>query len=93
PRPARCHHAIRPDTGPVSVIAVNNEIGVVQLLDKMGIGLISLRMLARPVICRHFRVRVEQMSGGGQERVIRSRTVHTPLAVGMGTACLRGFWL
>ncbi|CAD5163078.1 unnamed protein product [Musa acuminata subsp. malaccensis] len=88
PPTTRCRHAIRPDTGPVSVIAVNNEIGVVQLLDKMGIGLISLRMLAHPVICRHFRVRVEpQMSGGGQERVIRSGTVHARLAVGMGTAC------
>ncbi|CAL9107019.1 unnamed protein product, partial [Musa textilis] len=55
---------------------------------KMGIGLISLRKLAHPVICRHFRARVEpQMSCCGQERIIRSGTIITPLAVGMGTAC------
>lgn len=37
---------------------------------------------------RRPRVRVEpQMSGGGQERGIRSGTVPTPLVVGMGAAC------
>lgn len=45
-----------------------------------GIG--ALYMRRRP------RVRVEpQMNGGGQERGIRSGTVATPLAVGMGAAC------
>lgn len=45
-----------------------------------GIG--ALYMRRRP------RVRVEpQMNGGGQERGIRSGTVPTPLAVGMGAAC------
>ncbi|CAL9098699.1 unnamed protein product [Musa textilis] len=39
-------------------------------------------------IRRRPRVWVErQMSGGGQERGIRSGTVPTPLAVGMGAAC------
>ncbi|URE43957.1 DegT/DnrJ/EryC1/StrS aminotransferase family [Musa troglodytarum] len=118
--------AIRPDTGPVSVMAVNNEIGVVQLLEeigricrekgvvfhtdaaqaigkipidveKMGIGLMSLSghkiygpkgVGAALYIRRRPRVWVErQMSGGGQERGIRSGTVPTPLAVGMGAAC------
>lgn len=37
---------------------------------------------------RRPRVRVEALqSGGGQERGIRSGTVPTPLAVGMGEAC------
>ncbi|KAE9466747.1 hypothetical protein C3L33_01339, partial [Rhododendron williamsianum] len=37
---------------------------------------------------RRPRIRVEpQMSGGGQERGIRSGTVPTPLVVGMGAAC------
>ncbi|RYR11290.1 hypothetical protein Ahy_B05g079754 [Arachis hypogaea] len=37
---------------------------------------------------RRPRIRVEpQMNGGGQERGIRSGTVPTPLAVGMGAAC------
>ncbi|CAL9769975.1 unnamed protein product [Musa acuminata subsp. burmannicoides] len=45
-----------------------------------GVGALYIR--------RRSRVRVEpQMSGGGQERGIRSGTVPTPLAVGMGAAC------
>ncbi|RRT56600.1 hypothetical protein B296_00012325 [Ensete ventricosum] len=117
--------AIGPDTGLVSVMAVNNEIGVVQPLEeigricrekgvvfhtdaaqalgkipidveKMGIGLMSLsghkiygpKGVGALYIRRRPRVRVEpQMSGGGQERGIRSGTVPTPLAVGMGAAC------
>lgn len=46
----------------------------------LGIGALYLR--------RRPRVRVEALqSGGGQERGIRSGTVPTPLAVGMGEAC------
>ncbi|KAF3325616.1 cysteine desulfurase 1 [Carex littledalei] len=117
--------AIRPDTGLVSVMAVNNEIGVVQPLEeigricrekgvpfhtdgaqalgkipidveKMGIALMSLsghkiygpKGVGALYLRRRPRVRVEpQMSGGGQERGIRSGTVPTPLVVGMGAAC------
>lgn len=62
----------------------------------MGIGLMSLsghkiygpKGVGALYIRRRPRVRVEpQMSGGGQERGIRSGTVPTPLAVGMGAAC------
>ncbi|XP_008798885.2 cysteine desulfurase, mitochondrial-like [Phoenix dactylifera] len=117
--------AIRPDTGLVSVMAINNEIGVVQPLEdigrickekgvpfhtdaaqalgkipidveKMGIGLMSLsghkiygpKGVGALYLRRRPRIRVEpQMSGGGQERGIRSGTVPTPLVVGMGAAC------
>ncbi|XP_010943368.1 cysteine desulfurase, mitochondrial [Elaeis guineensis] len=117
--------AIRPGTGLVSVMAVNNEIGVVQPLEeigrickekgvpfhtdaaqalgkipidveKMGIGLMSLsghkiygpKGVGALYLRRRPRIRVEpQMSGGGQERGIRSGTVPTPLVVGMGAAC------
>jgi len=45
-----------------------------------GVGALYLR--------RRPRVRVVPVqSGGGQERGIRSGTVPTPLAVGLGTAC------
>ncbi|KAJ6796637.1 putative cysteine desulfurase, mitochondrial [Iris pallida] len=117
--------SIRPDTGLVSVMAVNNEIGVVQPLEeigrickdkgvpfhtdaaqavgkihidveKMGIGLMSIsghkiygpKGVGALYLRRRPRIRVEpQMSGGGQERGIRSGTVPTPLAVGLGAAC------
>ncbi|PKA54229.1 Cysteine desulfurase 1, mitochondrial [Apostasia shenzhenica] len=117
--------AIRPDTGLVSIMAVNNEIGVVQPLedigrickekgvpfhtdaaqavgkipidvDRMGIGLMSLsghkiygpKGVGALYLRRRPRIRVEaQMSGGGQERGIRSGTVPTPLVVGFGKAC------
>ncbi|KAJ6823509.1 putative cysteine desulfurase, mitochondrial [Iris pallida] len=117
--------SIRPDTGLVSVMAVNNEIGVIQPLEeigricrdkgvpfhtdaaqavgkihidveKMGIGLMSIsghkiygpKGVGALYLRRRPRIRVEpQMSGGGQERGIRSGTVPTPLAVGLGAAC------
>ncbi|CAD5184857.1 unnamed protein product [Musa acuminata subsp. malaccensis] len=51
-----------------------------KIYDPKGVGALYIR--------RRPRVRVEpQMSGGGQERGIRSGTVPTPLAVGMGAAC------
>ncbi|KAJ0963327.1 hypothetical protein J5N97_028449 [Dioscorea zingiberensis] len=117
--------AFRPDTGLVSVMAVNNEIGVVQPMedigricrernvpfhtdaaqalgkipidvDRMNISLMSLsghkvygpKGIGALYLRRRPRVRVEpQMSGGGQERGIRSGTVPTPLVVGFGAAC------
>ncbi|KAI4963742.1 hypothetical protein ZWY2020_010582 [Hordeum vulgare] len=120
---AQLADAIRPDTGLVSVMAVNNEIGVVQPLEEigricrekgvpfhtdaaqalgkipidvnqMGIGLMSLsaHKIYGPkgalYLRRRPRIRVEpQMSGGGQERGIRSGTVPTPIVVGFGAAC------
>ncbi|KAG6546488.1 hypothetical protein Mapa_012037 [Marchantia paleacea] len=117
--------AIRPDTALVSVMFVNNEIGVIQPIkeigeicrkhkiffhtdaaqatgkvpinvDEMKIDLMSIsahkiygpKGVGAIYLRRRPRVRVEaQMSGGGQERGIRSGTVATPLAVGMGAAC------
>jgi len=117
--------AIRPDTALVSIMAVNNEIGVIQPLEEIGnlcrskkvffhtdaaqaVGKIPLDVNAMKIdamsisghkiygpkgigalyLRRRPRVRVEaQMSGGGQERGLRSGTVPTPLAVGLGAAC------
>ncbi|KAI4351472.1 hypothetical protein L6164_005840 [Bauhinia variegata] len=117
--------AIRPDTGLVSVMTVNNEIGVVQPVEEIGkickefnvpfhtdaaqalgkipidvekwnVSLMSLsghkiygpKGVGALYLRRRPRIRVEpQMSGGGQERGIRSGTVPTPLVVGMGSAC------
>ncbi|MED6210619.1 cysteine desulfurase [Stylosanthes scabra] len=117
--------AIRPDTGLVSIMAVNNEIGVFQPVEEIGkickefnvpfhtdaaqalgkipidvekwnVSLMSLsghkiygpKGVGALYLRRRPRIRVEpQMNGGGQERGIRSGTVPTPLAVGMGAAC------
>jgi cysteine desulfurase len=117
--------AIRPDTGLVSIMTVNNEIGVIQPIaeigeicrknkiffhtdaaqalgkiplnvDEMKIDLLSLsahkiygpKGIGAIYMRRRPRVRVvPQMSGGGQERGIRSGTVATPLCVGFGKAC------
>ncbi|KAI7844863.1 hypothetical protein COHA_001516 [Chlorella ohadii] len=117
--------AIRPETSLVSVMAVNNEIGVVQPLadigalcrekkvffhtdaaqavgkipidvNQMNIDLLSIsghklygpKGIGAIYIRRRPRVRLEaQMSGGGQERGLRSGTVPHFLAVGLGTAC------
>jgi len=117
--------AIRPDTAIVSVMAVNNEIGVVQPLKAIGemcrenkvffhtdaaqaIGKIHLDVEDMKIDCmsisghkiygpkgvgaiyirRRPRVRMEALiSGGGQERGLRSGTLPTPLVVGLGAAC------
>ncbi|CAG9462654.1 unnamed protein product [Pedinophyceae sp. YPF-701] len=51
-----------------------------KLYGPKGVGALFVR--------RRPRVRIEaQMSGGGQERGLRSGTVPTPLVVGMGKAC------
>lgn len=116
--------AIRPDTALVSIMAVNNEIGVVQPLAEIGaacrerkvffhtdaaqaagkipfdvnackidLASISGHKLYGPkgigalYVRRRPRVRLEaQMSGGGQERGLRSGTVPHPLVVGLGAA-------
>lgn len=116
--------AIRDDTCLVSVMAVNNEIGVVQPLKEIGqlcrekgvffhtdaaqmvgklpidvnelnIDLMSIsghkiygpKGIGALYLRRRPRVRIEpQMSGGGQERGLRSGTLPTPLVVGIGEA-------
>ncbi|KAK9804067.1 hypothetical protein WJX73_001464 [Symbiochloris irregularis] len=122
---AQLEAAIRPETSLVSIMAVNNEIGVVQPMEEIGklcrsrkvhfhtdaaqaVGKIPMDVNALNIdlmsisghkiygpkgvgaiyIRRRPRVRLEsQMSGGGQERSIRSGTVPTPLVVGFGAAC------
>ena len=117
--------SIRPDTGLVSIMTVNNEIGVIQPVAEIGricrskkiffhtdaaqaVGKIPLDVNDMKIdlmsisghklygpkgvgalyVRRRPRVRVDPiMSGGGQERGLRSGTVPTPLAVGLGAAC------
>ena len=117
--------AMTKDTSIVSIMGVNNEIGVVQPLaeigalcrakkvffhtdaaqmagklpinvDAMKIDLLSLsghkiygpKGMGALYVRRRPRVRVEpQMSGGGQERGLRSGTLPAPLCVGLGAAC------
>ncbi|DAZ99154.1 TPA: hypothetical protein N0F65_010238 [Lagenidium giganteum] len=117
--------AIRPDTALVSVIAVNNEIGVLQPLKEIGqicrenkvyfhtdaaqmlgklpidvnemnIDVMSLsghkvygpKGVGAMYVRRRPRVRLEPIiSGGGQERGLRSGTLAHPLCVGFGKAC------
>eukprot|EP00457_Paulinella_chromatophora_P006568 gb/GEZN01006587.1/.p1 GENE.gb/GEZN01006587.1/~~gb/GEZN01006587.1/.p1 ORF type:complete len:483 (+),score=93.31 gb/GEZN01006587.1/:23-1471(+) len=116
--------AIRPDTSLVSIMTVNNEIGVVQPLKEIGeicrkkgakfhtdaaqaVGKIPIDVNALKVdamsisghkmygpkgvgalyVRRRPRLRlVAQMSGGGQERGLRSGTLAAPLCVGLGAA-------
>jgi cysteine desulfurase len=117
--------AITGDTLMVSVMAVNNEIGVIQPLAEIGrlcrekkvffhtdaaqaVGKIPLDIEAMQIdlmsisghkiygpkgigalyVRRRPRVRLEALiSGGGQERGMRSGTLPTPLCVGLGEAC------
>jgi len=117
--------SIRPDTGLVSIMTVNNEIGVIQPVEDIGricrskkiffhtdaaqaVGKIPLNVNSMNIdlmsisghkvygpkgigalyVRRRPRVRVDPiMSGGGQERGLRSGTVPTPLVVGLGAAC------
>lgn len=117
--------AIRPDTALVSIMFVNNEIGVVQPMKEIGnlcrakkvffhtdaaqavgkipvdvnslnIDLLSIsghklygpKGIGALYVRRRPRVRLEPIiSGGGQERGLRSGTVPTPLVVGLGAAC------
>jgi len=117
--------AIRPDTGLVSIMSVNNEIGVIQPLkeiaqickskgvkfhtdaaqavgkillnvDELGIDAMSIsshkiygpKGIGVMYLRRRPRVRLMPLiSGGGQERGLRSGTLATHLCVGMGAAC------
>ncbi|KAJ1955391.1 cysteine desulfurase [Linderina pennispora] len=115
---------IRPTTSLVSIMAVNNEIGVIQDIKEIGrlcrerrvffhtdaaqaagkipldvnemnIDLMSIsghklygpKGVGAMFVRRRPRVRLEPiMTGGGQERGLRSGTVPSPLVVGMGAA-------
>jgi cysteine desulfurase len=117
--------AMRPDTVLVSVMGVNNEIGVVQPLAEIGalcrrkgaffhvdgaqmVGKLPVRVDEMSIdamsisghkiygpkgvgalyVRRKPRVRLEPLiSGGGQERGLRSGTLPHPLVVGLGAAC------
>ncbi|KAL2887413.1 putative cysteine desulfurase protein [Ceratocystis lukuohia] len=117
--------AFRPETCLVSVMAVNNEIGVIQPLAEIGkmcrerkvffhsdgaqaagkipldvnamnIDLMSLSShkiygpmgIGACYVRRRPRVRLDPLiTGGGQERGLRSGTLAPPLVVGFGAAC------
>jgi Cysteine sulfinate desulfinase/cysteine desulfurase and related enzymes len=117
--------AIRPDTALVSIMAVNNEIGVIQPIAEIGkicrekkvffhtdgaqaVGKIPIDVNAMNIdlmsisshkiygpkgigacyVRRRPRVRIEPIiSGGGQERGLRSGTLAPALVVGFGEAC------
>ncbi|KAH8154242.1 uncharacterized protein LAJ45_02010 [Morchella importuna] len=117
--------AIRPDTALVSIMAVNNEIGVIQPMEEIGklcrsrkvffhtdaaqavgkipmdvnkmqIDLMSIsghkvygpKGIGACYVRRRPRVRIEPLiSGGGQERGLRSGTLAPPLVIGFGEAC------
>jgi cysteine desulfurase len=117
--------AIRPDTGLVSIMTVNNETGVIQPMkeigallrkhrgiyfhtdvaqgagkipidvDEINADLMSIsghkiygpKGVGAAYVRRRPRVRLEPiMTGGGQERGLRSGTLPTALVVGMGEA-------
>lgn len=122
---AELEAAIRPDTSLVSIMAVNNETGVIQPLKEIGaivrkhrgvyfhtdaaqaVGKIPLDVNEMNIdlmsisghklygpkgvgvayVRRRPRVRIEPiLSGGGQERGLRSGTLPTALVVGLGEA-------
>lgn len=117
--------AIRPETALVSIMTVNNEIGVIQPMEEIGklcrsrkvffhtdaaqavgklpidvnawnvdLMSISAHKIYGPMgigacyVRRRPRVRIDPIiSGGGQERGLRSGTLAPPLVVGFGEAC------
>lgn len=117
--------AMRPDTALVSIMTVNNEIGVIQPVEEIGrlcrsrkiffhtdaaqalgkipisvndwtIDLMSLSAhkiygpngIGACYVRRRPRVRIDPIiSGGGQERGLRSGTLAPHLVVGFGEAC------
>lgn len=122
---AELEAAMRPDTALVSIMAVNNEVGVIQPLAEIGklcrsrkvffhtdgaqalgkipisvndwnIDLMSLSAhkiygpngIGACYVRRRPRVRIDPIiSGGGQERGLRSGTLAPHLVVGFGEAC------
>ena len=122
---AELEAAIRPETALVSVMYVNNEIGVIQPIEEIGaicrakkvffhvdaaqaVGKIPVDVNAAKIdlmsisahklygpkgigalyVRRRPRVRLDPiLSGGGQERGMRSGTLPHPLVAGFGAAC------
>jgi cysteine desulfurase len=122
---AELEAAIRPDTALVSIMTVNNEIGVIQPMAEIGklcrskkvffhtdaaqavgkipvsvndwnVDLMSIsshkiygpKGIGACFVRRRPRVRLDPIiSGGGQERGLRSGTLAPPLVVGFGEAC------
>ena len=122
---AELEAAIRPETCLVSIMSVNNEIGVIQPLEEIGklcrskkvffhtdgaqavgkipmdvnkmqIDLMSIsshkiygpKGMGACYVRRRPRVRIDPIiSGGGQERGLRSGTLAPALVVGFGEAC------
>ena len=116
---------IRPETALVSIMTVNNEIGVIQPMEEIGklcrskkvffhtdgaqavgkmpievnkwnVDLMSIsahkiygpKGIGACYVRRRPRVRIDPIiSGGGQERGLRSGTLAPPLVVGFGEAC------
>ena len=117
--------AIQPNTALVSIMTVNNEIGVIQPMEEIGklcrskkvffhtdaaqavgklpidvekwnVDLMSIsahkiygpKGIGACYVRRRPRVRIDPIiSGGGQERGLRSGTLAPPLVVGFGEAC------
>ncbi len=117
--------ALRPDTALVSIMTVNNEIGVIQPVEEIGrlcrskkvffhtdaaqavgkievdvekwnVDLLSIsshkiygpKGIGACYVRRRPRVRIDPIiSGGGQERGLRSGTLAPALVVGFGEAC------
>ncbi|KAJ0097453.1 hypothetical protein Patl1_28137 [Pistacia atlantica] len=89
--------AIRPDSGLISVMAVNNEIGVIQPMEETGqlcnefkipFHMDAAQALGKiPIDVEKWNVIEPLINGGGQEKGIRSGTLPTPLIVGFGSAC------
>jgi cysteine desulfurase len=117
--------AMRPETALVSIMTVNNEIGVIQPMEDIGklcrsrkvffhtdaaqavgklpvdvnkwnVDLMSIsahkiygpKGIGACYVRRRPRVRLDPLiSGGGQERGLRSGTLAPPLVVGFGEAC------
>ncbi|EFQ97676.1 cysteine desulfurase [Nannizzia gypsea CBS 118893] len=117
--------AIRPETALVSIMTVNNEIGVIQPMKEIGalcrskkvffhtdaaqavgkipvdinewnVDLMSIsghklygpKGIGACYVRRRPRVRLDPLiTGGGQERGLRSGTLAPPLVVGFGEAC------
>ncbi|KAF3932159.1 Kynureninase [Dactylellina cionopaga] len=118
-------NALRPDTALISIMAVNNEIGVIQPVEEIGqmcrarkvffhtdaaqavgkipvdvnkwnVDLMSIsghkiygpKGIGACYVRRKPRVRLDPLiTGGGQERGLRSGTLPAPLVIGLGEAC------
>ncbi|UZP35911.1 hypothetical protein NXS19_003727 [Fusarium pseudograminearum] len=95
--------AIRPETALVSIMTVNNEIGVIQPIEKIGKLCRSKKIffhtdaaqaiygpkgIGACYVRRRPRVRLDPLiTGGGQERGLRSGTLAPSLIAGFGEAC------